>query len=102
MKVLIASFFVLFSLVELYQWLEGISIPLPIYFIGGLFLAIASNYDKGICSFLESETITYDGELVENSAVGKNSLSDSNGSNSNNSIVVAQEKTSISFKINKV
>jgi hypothetical protein len=46
MKFWIASFLVLFSVAELFQWLKHFTLPLPIYILGGAFLAIASNYDR--------------------------------------------------------
>lgn len=46
MKVWIASFVVLFAIAEFYQWLLNFMLPLPIYILGGAFLALASNYDK--------------------------------------------------------
>ena len=105
MKVWVASFFVLFSLAEFYHWIEGISVPLPVYIIGGLLLAIASNYEKGICSFLESEVASYDGELVEQLEFQENSLPDSRNKNNSGNLSVAEStktrQKSISFKIKK-
>lgn len=46
MRVLIACFFVLFALAELFEWIQQLSLPMPIYILGGAFLAIASNYNK--------------------------------------------------------
>jgi hypothetical protein len=46
MRVWIASFLVLFGIAELYQWAKHLTLPLPVYVLGGAFLAIASNYDK--------------------------------------------------------
>lgn len=46
MKVWIASFLVLFGMAEIYQWLKHFTLPLPVYILGGAFLAIASNYEK--------------------------------------------------------
>ncbi|MBW4671379.1 MAG: hypothetical protein KME60_29150 [Cyanomargarita calcarea GSE-NOS-MK-12-04C] len=46
MRVWIACFFVLFALAEFFDWVKEISLPLPIYILGGAFLAVASNYDK--------------------------------------------------------
>jgi hypothetical protein len=40
----------LFIAVEAFQWIKGFILPLPIYVLAGAFLAIASNYDKGIVS----------------------------------------------------
>lgn len=46
MKVWFVSFFLLFAMAELYQWLKHFSLPLPVYILGGAFLAIASNYER--------------------------------------------------------
>lgn len=51
MKVWLVTFFLLFSLVEFYQWIKQFSVPMPLYVLAGAFLAIASNYDKGMASF---------------------------------------------------
>ena len=42
----------LFVGVQLFQWLMGVILPLPIYVMAGAFLAIASNYDKGMAILL--------------------------------------------------
>lgn len=70
MKVWLVSFSFLFVLVELFQWLKGITPPLPVYVFAGAFLAIASNYEKGITAFWggqssrASETISQNATLV--------------------------------------
>lgn len=46
MKVWLTCVFLLFAFSELYQWAKTLSLPLPIYILGGAFLAIASNYNK--------------------------------------------------------
>lgn len=46
MQVWLASFLVLFALSELFQWMKHLSLPLPVFILGGAFLAIASNYDR--------------------------------------------------------
>jgi len=46
MRVWLACFFILFALAELFDWIKHISLPMPIYILGGAFLAIASNYSK--------------------------------------------------------
>ncbi|WP_427157809.1 hypothetical protein ACQFX9_19470 [Aliinostoc sp. HNIBRCY26] len=51
MRVWLACFLVLFALAELFDWLKGFSFPLPIYILGGAFLAVASNYDKMIGTY---------------------------------------------------
>ncbi|MBE9195483.1 hypothetical protein IQ219_09260 [Synechocystis sp. LEGE 06083] len=48
MPFLVVVVVVLFAGVQLFQWLLGIILPLPIYVMAGAFLAIASNYDKGM------------------------------------------------------
>jgi hypothetical protein len=46
MRVWLACFLVLFALAEFFDWIEKFQLPLPIYILGGAFLAVASNYDK--------------------------------------------------------
>ncbi len=46
MRVWITCFIVLFGGVELLQWFQQFSLPLPVFIVGGAFLAIASNYEK--------------------------------------------------------
>ena len=41
---------ILFVLAEFTIWLKQFILPLPVYIIGGAFLAIASNYEQGIIS----------------------------------------------------
>ncbi|NJN76119.1 MAG: hypothetical protein HC796_07865 [Synechococcaceae cyanobacterium RL_1_2] len=38
----------LFILIEIFLWLKTFINPLPLYIFAGAFLAIASNYDKGM------------------------------------------------------
>ncbi|KJH72159.1 hypothetical protein [Aliterella atlantica] len=52
MKVWLSCFLVLFALAELYQWAQHLTLPLPIYILGGAFLAIASNANKRLGFFL--------------------------------------------------
>ena len=56
MRVLIVTFVVLFALGEFYQWVAEFISPVPLYILGGAFLAIASNYEKGIFSFSQSKS----------------------------------------------
>ena len=44
MKAWLTCFFVLFALAKLFLWLKGFIVPMPVYILGGAFLAIASNY----------------------------------------------------------
>jgi len=46
MKVWITSFLLIFGMAELYQWAKELTLPMPIFILGGAFLAIASNYNK--------------------------------------------------------
>jgi hypothetical protein len=46
MKVWITSVLVLFGMVELYQWMKGFTLPLPVFIVAGAALAIASNFGK--------------------------------------------------------
>jgi hypothetical protein len=57
MRVWLACFLVLFALAELFDWLQEFNLPLPIYILGGAFLAVASNYDKIIGSYFDEPSI---------------------------------------------
>lgn len=46
MRVWLTSFVLLFGAAELFQWARELTLPMPIFILGGAFLAIASNYDK--------------------------------------------------------
>jgi hypothetical protein len=54
MRIWLACFFVLFALAELFDWVKKINLnlPLPIYILGGAFLAVVSNYDKIVGYYL--------------------------------------------------
>jgi hypothetical protein len=56
MRVWLACFFVLFALAELFDWVKEFTLPLPIYILGGAFLAVASNYDKIVGSYFSDVT----------------------------------------------
>lgn len=66
MKVWLLSVALLFGVVEFYQWLQEVTLPLPLYAIAGVMLAIASNYNKGLRSLFERPSNPVDGELLEN------------------------------------
>jgi hypothetical protein len=65
MKVWLLSVALLFGVVEFYQWLQEVTLPLPLYAIAGVMLAIASNYNKGLRSGFERPTDTVNGELLD-------------------------------------
>lgn len=92
MRIWLISFGLLFGAVELYQWFQALSVPLPVYVAGGIALAIASNYEK-----LVEQPATIDAEIAQNVAVVNNS-----------NTLEAEARTSaqlppspISFKIDK-
>lgn len=58
MRVWLVSVAVLFVLAEIYISLKDFILPLPIYILGGAFLAIASNYEKGIVALFRQESLT--------------------------------------------
>ncbi|MGD1874585.1 MAG: hypothetical protein ACFB02_16220 [Mastigocoleus sp.] len=64
MKVWLACFLILFALAELFDWIQEFSFPLPIYILGGLFLAVASNYNELIGSYMSNYS---DDPVVESS-----------------------------------
>ncbi|MFQ4146123.1 hypothetical protein [Chlorogloeopsis sp. ULAP02] len=58
MRVWLACFLVLFALAQLFDWMEELKLPLPIYILGGAFLAVASNYDKLFGTYFSDITDT--------------------------------------------
>ncbi len=68
LQFLILTVFVLFGAVELFQWLKGVMLPLPIYVLAGSFLAIASNYDKGMGLLLNLRTASNE-NLVQTAVI---------------------------------
>jgi hypothetical protein len=52
----IVLFFGLFAVVEIYQSVKNVQLPMPVYLILGIILAIASNVGKKIP--VEAESIT--------------------------------------------
>ncbi len=58
MRFWLLTVFLLFALVQFFQWLKGFALPFPLSILGGALLAIASNYDKGITAFLTVKSTT--------------------------------------------
>lgn len=52
MRVWLLAVALLLGAVELYQWLKGFMLPLPLSLLGGAFLAIASNQEGGVGDWL--------------------------------------------------
>lgn len=71
MRVWVVTFAILFMGVEAWMWIEHFILPLPVHILGGAFLAIASNYDKGTMSSLtqklqgSKEPLTQTATLIE-------------------------------------
>ncbi len=63
MRIWITTFGLLFILMQIYQWIQGFMLPLPIYVLGGAFLAIASNYEKGLGVLLKQTHQTPDAKI---------------------------------------
>lgn len=65
-RVWFICFIALFAASQLFDWVTQFTLPLPIYILGGAFLAVASNYEKLFGSFLgeySSETYTQQQQL---------------------------------------
>ncbi len=92
MKIWFSCFFLLFAIAELYQWAKHLSLPLPIYILGGAFLAIASNSNKHLGLFWHS--------TAEPSMDSDNSSNKDNLSASSNT-AFQQTPKPISFTINR-
>ena len=45
-KIWMGSVLVFFGMVEIYQWVRHVTLPLPVFILAGALLAIASNYGK--------------------------------------------------------
>ena len=69
MKLWLVSVAVLFVLAEIYIALKDFILPLPIYILGGAFLAIASNYEKGIIALFRQESLTESETLAQNATL---------------------------------
>lgn len=56
MKVWLISVIILFALTQFVMWLKNFFLPLPLYIFGGALLAIASNYEQNISTFIKNKT----------------------------------------------
>ncbi|MBE9127288.1 MULTISPECIES: hypothetical protein [unclassified Coleofasciculus] len=100
MRVLIVSFLVLFSLLELSHWVEHFIMPLPLLILGGALLAIASNYGKSSGWSLSQEKTDSDTRQLQTPTV--NSVTSApNWTNlqASSSMPVSKSTPSISFTI---
>ncbi|WP_069789716.1 hypothetical protein A5482_007105 [Cyanobacterium sp. IPPAS B-1200] len=55
MKAWLVLFVLLFVLAQFGLWVKNFIAPLPWYIFGGILLAIASNYEKAITDFMNSQ-----------------------------------------------
>jgi len=64
---------ILFVVAEFSIWLKQFMLPLPIYILGGAFLAIASNYESGIVSLFRQDStpdvLTQTATLIEQAKI---------------------------------
>jgi hypothetical protein len=67
----IVLFFGLFAVVEIYQSIKNVQLPMPVYLVLGIMLAIASNVAKQLPA--SSENIT-EAELVNSELIATESL----------------------------
>jgi hypothetical protein len=65
MKAWLVSVALLFILAEIISWLKNFMLPVPIYILAGAFLAIASNYDRGIMALFRQEEDTSDQVIAQ-------------------------------------
>jgi hypothetical protein len=72
MAVWFACFFLLFALAELFDWVKDLTLPLPIYILGGAFLAVASNYNRLMGTYF-NETPNVIRDIIPTQAVEQSS-----------------------------
>lgn len=58
---------ILFVLAEFSIWLKQFILPLPLYILAGAFLAISSNYEKGLIALFRQED-TLDADALTQTA----------------------------------
>ncbi|HHP7231890.1 MAG TPA: hypothetical protein ACFCUY_13660 [Xenococcaceae cyanobacterium] len=69
MKSWLVSVGILFVLVEAFSWLKNFILPLPIYLFAGAFIAIASNYDKGITVLFRQKSAENESVMTQTAAL---------------------------------
>ncbi len=70
MKVWLVTVILLFVVFQLFELIKGFILPLPIYVLAGAFLAIVSNYNKGIDEILKERSPS---DLTQNATLEVNS-----------------------------
>lgn len=46
MRIWLITFCILFAATQLWEWIEHLRVPFPVYWVAGIALAIASNYRR--------------------------------------------------------
>lgn len=69
MRVWLVSVAIAFILAEIYLSIKDFILPLPIYILGGAFLAISSNYDKGIMALFRQESLANQEIMSQNATL---------------------------------
>jgi hypothetical protein len=93
MKVWITTFCVLFLLAQVYAWIKDFIVPLPLSILGGAFLAIASNYDKGIFPALMSRSENPPENIVSQTATLLERMGNIDAKSANTSSLLCEEKS---------
>ncbi len=68
MRTWLTTVIFLFLAIQAFQWVKGFILPLPIYVMAGAFLAIASNYDKGLAPLFKSFSPSSANPIMETTA----------------------------------
>lgn len=95
MRIWLACFLLLFVIAELLEWVQHLSLPLPIYILGGAFLAIASNSNKRLGLFFANSPIEPSSVIDSDYPANWNKLSQSQSKS-----IPQQPPESISLTIN--
>ncbi|MGL5805624.1 MAG: hypothetical protein ACRC2R_27285 [Xenococcaceae cyanobacterium] len=91
MKVWITTFCVLFFLAQVYAWVKDFIVPLPLSILGGAFLAIASNYEKGIFPALMSRSDNSQENIVSQTATLLDRMGNIEAKSTNTSSLLCDE-----------
>ncbi|MEQ9552536.1 MAG: hypothetical protein RIM23_23345 [Coleofasciculus sp. G3-WIS-01] len=100
MRVLITTFVVLFSLIELSQWVSHFTLPMPVLILAGALLAIASNYGKSPGWFVSLQSRQFPTNQTQAPSVeSANLASNLTALNPSSSTPIPKLPRSISFTI---
>ncbi|MEQ9485195.1 hypothetical protein [Coleofasciculus sp. F4-SAH-05] len=100
MRVVITTFVVVFSLIELSQWMSDFILPMPVFILAGALLAIASNYGKSPGWSISLQPRQFSSSQTQSTSVESNNpASNSTVLNPSSSTSLPQPPRSISFTI---